>query len=239
MTQIPSRSNASRRTAAAFAVVAAAALLLVLTAFVAVDQARQPVTSSTSAVETGLNAEIPGAPETESPPQSEPESSADDGRGRDERSESPDVALTSSDGYIPDGTTLFPFDAEFPAISNLDRRLLAAIQSAAADARQDGVELVINSGWRSERYQQALLDEAIVTYGSESEALKWVSTPDRSAHVTGEAVDVGPTDADDWFIRYGSDYGLCQTYANEMWHFELAVEPGDTCPEPISDASAG
>ena len=28
-----------------------------------------------------------------------------------------------------------------------------------------------------------------------------------------------PTDADDWLIQHGSDYGLCQTYANEMWHF--------------------
>ncbi len=33
--------------------------------------------------------------------------------------------------------------------------------------------------------------------------------------------------------------GLCQIYGNEMWHYELATEPGGICPRPIADASAG
>lgn len=145
---------------------------------------------------------------------------------------------TADDGYIVDGETLSPFD-DHPAILNLDPDLRTAIRHAATDAKADGVEMVINSGWRSKRYQQSLLDEAIVTYGSEKEARKWVNTPEKSTHVTGDAVDVGYTDADYWLIQHGSDYGLCQIYANEIWHFELAVEPGDTCPAPISDATAG
>jgi len=28
------------------------------------------------------------------------------------------------------------------------------------------------------------------------------------------------------------------TYANEMWHYELASEPGGICPRPVADASA-
>ena len=63
-------------------------------------------------------------------------------------------------------------------------------------------------------------------------------TPDESAHVTGDAVDVGPTDAMYWLARHGSDHGLCQTYANEIWHFELAVEPGGRCPAPAADPTA-
>jgi hypothetical protein len=55
--------------------------------------------------------------------------------------------------------------------------------------------------------------------------------------VTGDAVDLGPTQADDWVIRHGADYGLCQTYANELWHFELATEPGGSCPAPRPDAA--
>jgi LAS superfamily LD-carboxypeptidase LdcB len=149
------------------------------------------------------------------------------------------TTLTAADGYIADGDSVSPFDSADPAVTNLDPALLAAIRQAATDANADGIAMVITSGWRSERYQQALLDQAIITYGSEAEARKWVNTPDKSTHVTGHAVDVGPTDADSWLRQHGADYGLCQTYANEMWHFELMIAPGGACPSPITDASAG
>ena len=150
-----------------------------------------------------------------------------------------DILISIADGYIADGENLSAFDTDYPAISNLDPALLAAVQQAYTDAANDGVEMFITSGWRSVRYQQALLDEAVVTYGSLAEARRWVNTPERSTHVTGLAVDIGPTDADSWLSQHGNDYGLCQTFANEMWHFELATTPGGTCPQQISDASAG
>lgn len=146
---------------------------------------------------------------------------------------------TADDGYIADGSTISPFDAGHLAIANLEQALRDAVQQAALDAGADGVELVISSGWRSARYQEVLLDEAIAGYGSEAEARRWVSTPDESAHVTGNAVDVGPTDAMSWLSQHGSDYGLCQTYANEMWHYQLAVEPGGTCPVQSADSTEG
>ena len=147
--------------------------------------------------------------------------------------------FSAADGYVADDEPLSPFDIGHPAVGNLDPDLLAAVQLAANDARLDGVEMFITSGWRSERYQQGLLDEAIITYGSEDEARKWVNTPELSTHVTGDAVDIGPLNASDWLIQRGNEYGLCQTYANETWHFELAVEPSGVCPPPLSDASAG
>ena len=52
-------------------------------------------------------------------------------------------------------------------------------------------------------------------------------------------VDIGPTAAALWLRQHGNRYGLCQIYANEMWHYELATEPGGICPRPIADASAG
>ena len=63
--------------------------------------------------------------------------------------------------------------------------------------------------------------------------------PAESSHVTGDAVDVGPTDADSWLSQHGSEYGLCQIYANEPWHFELATVPGGTCPAMTSNAAGG
>ena len=130
-----------------------------------------------------------------------------------------------------------PFNVDEPTIGNLDPDLLDAIEAAARDAQDDGVRLLITSGWRSREHQQRLFDEAVSTYGSEEEALRYVSTPDTSAHVTGDAVDIGPTEADDWLSQHGADYGLCQIFANEIWHFELATAPGGRCPDMLPDSS--
>jgi len=145
--------------------------------------------------------------------------------------------ISIDDGYIEVGESVSPFDEHLPAVANLDPELLAAVQAAATAAEADGVPMVVSSGWRSARYQQHLLDEATERYGSLEEARKRVSTPELSMHVTGQAVDIGYTDADSWLSQHGARYGLCQIYSNEMWHFELATEPGGTCPEQKQDAA--
>ena len=146
--------------------------------------------------------------------------------------------LTAEDGFVPDGTQLSPFD-DVPAITRLDAALRAAVQEAHRQAAADGVDLHVTTGWRSAAYQQVLFDDAVREYGSPEAARAHVLRPDESAHVTGDAVDVGPTDAMYWLSRFGSDVGLCQTYANEAWHFELGVEPGGECPPPAADPRAG
>lgn len=147
-----------------------------------------------------------------------------------------DTDLTG-DGSIEHNQSLTPFDADHIALRKLDPALLRAVRQAATDAREDGIEFFVTSGWRSRAYQQRLLDEGIERYGSLEEARKFVNTPDKSTHVSGKGIDIGPTDADDWLIRHGSKYGLCQTYANEMWHFELMTTPGGECPAPLADAT--
>jgi len=118
--------------------------------------------------------------------------------------------------------------------------LLGALRRAATVAADDGVEFVVDSGWRSSAYQAQLLREAVAKYGSESEAARWVATPDTSAHVSGDAVDLGPSEATGWLSEHGAAYGLCRIYDNEPWHFELrpdAVEFGcpATYPDPTHD----
>ena len=147
-------------------------------------------------------------------------------------------ALGKADGLIPNGASVF--DDDIPAVANLDPSLLEAFRRAAADAAKDGVEFRVNSGWRSAAYQEELLREAVAEYGSEKEAARWVATPDRSAHVSGDAVDIGPSDAAAWLSGHGARYGLCQTYGNEPWHFELrpdAINAG--CPAMYADSSHG
>jgi D-alanyl-D-alanine carboxypeptidase len=128
-------------------------------------------------------------------------------------------ARGEADGAVPDGTTVF--DDEVPGVAKLDSALLGALRRAATDAAGDGVEFAVDSGWRSPEYQQRLLREAVLKYGSEEAASRWVATPNRSAHVSGDAVDIGPTVAAAWLSEHGAAYGLCQIYGNEPWHYEL------------------
>jgi D-alanyl-D-alanine carboxypeptidase len=143
-------------------------------------------------------------------------------------------ALGEADGAVPDGTTVF--DDEIPGVANLDSDLLGALRQAATDAADDGVEFYVDSGWRSPEYQEQLLHEAISKYGSEREAARWVATPNTSAHVSGDAVDIGHVDAEAWLSEHGAEYGLCQIYSNESWHYELrpdAIDHG--CPPMYAD----
>jgi zinc D-Ala-D-Ala carboxypeptidase len=138
-----------------------------------------------------------------------------------------------ADSAVPDGTTVF--DNEIPGVANLDPALLGALRRAATAAADDGVEFFVDSGWRSPAYQERLLREAVSEYGSEEEAARWVATPNTSAHVSGDAVDIRP-DATAWLSRHGADYGLCQIYDNEPWHYELRPEAvGHGCPPRYAD----
>lgn len=147
-------------------------------------------------------------------------------------------ALGSQDGYLAVGASVSPSSHE-PVVAKLDPALCDALRQAATDARADGIALRVNSGWRSARYQWALLRRAVATYGTVEVARQYVKPPAESSHVTGKAVDIGPTDADSWLSQHGSEYGLCQIYANERWHFERATAPGGTCPAMASDAAGG
>jgi D-alanyl-D-alanine carboxypeptidase len=143
-------------------------------------------------------------------------------------------ALGEADGAVPDGTTVF--DDEVPGVANLDPALLGALRRAATHAAGDGVEFVVDSGWRSPAYQEQLLREAISKYGSEEEATRWVATPSTSAHVSGDAVDIGPSGAAAWLSEHGAKYGLCEIYSNEPWHYELRPEASDHgCPPMYAD----
>lgn len=133
---------------------------------------------------------------------------------------------------------LSPWDVANPAVGYLNPGLLAAVQQAATAAWADGVAMTITSGWRSPEFQQQLLNDAIATYGSLGAARQYVQTPGHSKHVLGQAVDIGGVDADYWLIANGARFGLCQIYANELWHFELAVDAAGNCP-PLLASAAG
>ncbi|HET8993178.1 MAG TPA: M15 family metallopeptidase [Rhodococcus sp. (in: high G+C Gram-positive bacteria)] len=141
----------------------------------------------------------------------------------------------------PDGAArgdVTVFDDDVPAVGGLDPDLLDALRSAARDAAAEGIVFHVNSGWRSASYQDQLLREAVAEYGSVEEASRWVATAETSAHVHGDAIDVGHSDASTWLSERGAEYGLCQIYMNEPWHYELRPDARvDGCPAMYADAS--
>lgn len=119
----------------------------------------------------------------------------------------------------------------------LDPALLGALRAAAGAAARDGVPVVVTSGRRTRAHQAELFADAVARYGSVGEAARWVAPPDRSAHVTGDAVDLAAAGAA-WLAGHGAAFGLCRIYANESWHFELrrgATRRG--CPAMFPDAA--
>ncbi|MCK0176978.1 MULTISPECIES: M15 family metallopeptidase [Mycobacteriaceae] len=148
------------------------------------------------------------------------------------------AATDTFGGSLPDGETLTAFDVTNPVIGRMDPALLAAVQKATEAAAAEGVTVVVNSGWRSPGFQQRLFDDGVRTYGSPAAAAEFVASPETSMHVYGKAVDVGGPDAAAWMSRNGSRFGLCQVYANELWHYELTAGPDGTCP-PMRPNAAG
>lgn len=179
--------------------------------------------SSSSSAESSLK------PSSTAPPSKSSSALTPNGLRREHRG-----ALGEADGVVPDGVTVF--DDAIPAVANLDPELLKALRRAATAAADDGVEFYVNSGWRSPEYQDQLLHEAVSKYGSEEEAARWVATAATSPHVSGDAVDLGHSDATAWLSKHGAAYGLCQIYRNEPWHYELRTDAIDRgCPRMYAD----
>lgn len=148
------------------------------------------------------------------------------------------AATDTFGGYLPEDSTLTPYDVDDPVVGRLDPALLAAVQKATDAAAAQGVTVRVNSGWRSAGFQQRLFDDAVRSYGSADLAAQFVASPQTSMHVQGRAVDVGGPDAAAWMSVNGPRFGLCQVYANELWHYELTADAAGQCP-PMKPNAAG
>ncbi|MCR5976617.1 peptidase M15 [Gordonia jinghuaiqii] len=124
-----------------------------------------------------------------------------------------------------------------PATAGLDPVLSAAYREASNTARAQNVPLWITSGKRTFGEQRQMWRDAIATYGSPETARRWVLPPTESPHVHGDAIDVGPREGAAWLEKAGYRWGLCRTFANEWWHFEVVTVPGLRCPPMWPDAA--
>lgn len=126
-----------------------------------------------------------------------------------------------------------------PRPDGLEHELGARFDRAQDQAAQQGIELYLNSGKRTLEEQDALFADAVIEYGSETEAERWVMRGEDSAHVTGDAIDVGPWEGMTWLAENYYEFGLCRVYQNEPWHFEVRGDVGEECPALLEDATQG
>jgi hypothetical protein len=129
--------------------------------------------------------------------------------------------------------------ASINEVSELNRYVTNRFLAAQSEARKEGINLVVTSGFRTAARQAYLFERAVEKYGSAKEASKWVLPPDKSHHPDGIALDINyPGDPEDtkWLELNGYKYGLCRVYKNEWWHFEPVIAPGEICPALVPNA---
>jgi hypothetical protein len=98
------------------------------------------------------------------------------------------------------------------------------------DARAQGVDLGVGSGYRSYEKQEKLWQQALKKYGSPEKARKWVAPPGGSFHNKGLAVDLNAngqflgkdanSKATEWAHANAKKYGLHFRMGHEPWHIE-------------------
>jgi len=99
------------------------------------------------------------------------------------------------------------------------------------DAKSQGINLKIGSGYRSYEKQKQLWEDALKKYGSAEVARKWVAPPGSSYHNKGLAVDLHDEnsralgkeenqEATAWAHANAKKYGLHFRMGNEPWHIE-------------------
>jgi len=98
------------------------------------------------------------------------------------------------------------------------------------DARAQGVDLGVGSGYRSYEKQKRLWEQALKKYGSPEKARKWVAPPGGSFHNKGLAVDLNSngqflgkdanSKATEWAHANAKKYGLHFRMGHEPWHIE-------------------
>lgn len=122
-------------------------------------------------------------------------------------------------------------------------------------AREDGIDFVMTTAYRSYAFQSILWDNAVARYGSEESANNMVARPGESEHQSGLAVDVssaendyqlnenfGDTEAGKWIAENAASYGFILRYTEdktditgygfEPWHLRYV---GETAASEITE----
>lgn len=106
-----------------------------------------------------------------------------------------------------------------------------AFDRMATTAGDDGVALLVVSGFRSDA-EQAVLFAA-------NPDPRWVAPPGRSLHRCATELDLGPSSAYGWLAANAHRFGFEQRYSWEAWHYGFAAGPAPCSEAGNSLAGSG
>ncbi len=116
-----------------------------------------------------------------------------------------------------------------------------ALVAMASAAREEGLQLQVDSGFRSYGFQKRVLEDLLADGRPFLNAVRWTAPPGYSEHMTGRAVDFVPSDADfkdvaayRWLQDRAADFCFTESYPLgnaggfdwEPWHWRY-----DDCGE--------
>ncbi|HHD57476.1 MAG TPA: hypothetical protein ENK89_07365, partial [Desulfobulbaceae bacterium] len=94
-----------------------------------------------------------------------------------------------------------------------------AFVAMAGAAKMDGIDLVIDSAYRSAHYQRKVYHKQMEEGKTFAEVARYVAPPGYSEHMLGLAVDFSPSDwrfvktpAYDWLKQHADQFGFRETY---------------------------
>lgn len=156
------------------------------------------------------------------------------------------LILVNSEHLLPENFTV---ETEKIGSRAMDARIVDIVKQMISDAKNDGVDLLLTSSYRTVERQTTLFNEQIQKFvnqgysrkNAEIEAAKWVAVPRTSEHHTGLALDIvtptfqmlvfefDTTDAFKWLDSHCTEYGFVLRYPKdksditgivyEPWHY--------------------
>lgn len=136
---------------------------------------------------------------------------------------------------------------------SLRREALVQLERMAAAARDEGVRLLVDSGYRSAAYQRTIYERRLGAGERFEDIVRHTAPPGYSRHALGLAVDFHPSasgfqksDAYRWLRRHAQDYGFHETYHRgntlgvvwEPWHWEYQPDTERTADRPTQPAAS-
>jgi D-alanyl-D-alanine carboxypeptidase len=128
-----------------------------------------------------------------------------------------------------------PWDISFDSSKiYVTKETKQALLKMADAARKSGVELLIDSGFRSIWYQKLIIQRRLEKGEQFEKLITFVAPPGYSEHHTGRAVDFVPsearfvyTDAYKWLKEHAAEFGFYETWPEdttgkipwESWHW--------------------
>ena len=138
----------------------------------------------------------------------------------DDPESKPEIDLTAWNLILVNSPNPLPadFQVELEVVTEsfkVDSRIAVPLKQMIAQAKEDGINLLICSAYRSVAYQQTLVEDSVNTYMSQgkteeearSMTAMWIAEPGSSEHHTGLALDIVTSDYQDL------DYGFSKTRA--------------------------